>query len=141
MGSIGHGMDLPLELPRDSETTQDLLSRLNVLGRPESRDTILVGTLNQEDKMIGQGINTQRIQRWAIAVVRGPNAPAGSLRLTLHHASIDEAIRLLRTWELDGIPPSEDLDDVIGEIDREAAEDASQLGWGVSLPRSCGHSV
>jgi hypothetical protein len=81
--------------------------------------------------MIGQGINTQRIQRWATAVVRGPNAPAGSLRLTLHHASIDDAVRLLRTWELDGIPPREDFDDVIGEIDREAAEDASQLGWGV----------
>ena len=81
--------------------------------------------------MIGQGINTQRIQRWATAVVFGPNAPAAGLRLTLHHASIDEAQRLLRTWDLDGIPQREDFHDLVEEIDQEAAEDASQLGWGV----------
>ncbi len=81
--------------------------------------------------MIGQGINTQRIQRWSTAVVFGPSAPAGGLRLTLHHASIDEAQRLLRTWELDSIPQREDFNDLVEEIDREAAEDASQLGWGV----------
>ena len=81
--------------------------------------------------MIGQGINTQRIQRWSTAVVFGPSAPAGGLRLTLHHASIDEAQRLLRTWDLDSIPQREDFNDLVEEIDREAAEDASQLGWGV----------
>ena len=81
--------------------------------------------------MIGQGNNSQRIQRWATAVVFGSNAPSENLRLTLHHASIDEAQRLLHTWDLDEIPQREDFHDLVDEIDREAAEDASQLGWGV----------
>jgi hypothetical protein len=81
--------------------------------------------------MIGQGNNPQRIERWLTAVVFGANAPAGGLRLTLHHASIDEAARLLRTWDLDALPQREEFDRVVEEIDREAGEDASQLGWGV----------
>ena len=39
--------------------------------------------------MIGQGNCTQRIERWMKGVVVGPGAPAGGLRLTLHHAPID----------------------------------------------------
>jgi hypothetical protein len=81
--------------------------------------------------MIGQGYNTQRIHRWGTAVIFGSNAPAGSLRLALHHASVDEASRLLRAYELDSIPSREDFNDLVEEIDREAAEDAAQLGWGV----------
>ncbi len=80
--------------------------------------------------MIGQGNCTQRIQRWLTAVVFGPSTPAGGLRLTLHHAPIDEGQRLLRTWELESIPEKEVFHDLVEGIDGEAAEDAKQLGWG-----------
>lgn len=88
-------------------------------------------TFNKESVMIGQGQNTQRIQRWMTAVVCGPSTPAGGLRLTLHHAPIDEGQRLLRTWEIETIPEREVLHDLVEEVDGEAAEDAKQLSWGM----------
>jgi hypothetical protein len=81
--------------------------------------------------MIGQGSNSQRIEKWLTAVVFGPATPAGGLRVTLHHAGIDEAQRLLRTWQLDSIPARQEFLDLVGEVDGEACEDAEQLGWGV----------
>ncbi len=81
--------------------------------------------------MIGQGNCTQRIERWMKGVVVGPGAPAGGLRLTLHHAPIDGGQRLLRTWELDSIPDPQAFRDLVEEIDSTAAEEAKELGRGM----------
>jgi len=75
--------------------------------------------------------NSLRIERWMTAIVFGKNAPAGGLRFTLHHASLDEAQRLLQTWDIETIPDRESFCELVAKIDEEAAEDTAHLGWGV----------
>jgi len=75
--------------------------------------------------------NSLRIERWMTAIVFGKNAPAGGLRFTLHHASLDEAQRLLQTWDIETIPDRESFRELVAKIDEEAAEDTAHLGWGV----------
>jgi hypothetical protein len=84
----------------------------------------------KETIMIGEGINTQRIQRWMTPVLCGPGTPPGNLRLSLSHVTVDDAQRLLRAWELEGVPERNGFHELVDEIDHAASEDAAQLGGG-----------
>jgi len=89
-GSGGRWMDLSLEDPLDGDAKwTDLAPHLSTRALPLWPPFRGQSTLEKESIMIGQGNCTQRIERWMKGVVVGPGAPAGGLRLTLHHAPID----------------------------------------------------
>jgi hypothetical protein len=69
----------------------------------------------------------QRISRWLTPLLYGPGS--GPWMILLSHASLDQALRLLRTWKVDAAPGREqEFDELVQAIDQQGAADAEELG-------------
>jgi hypothetical protein len=78
-----------------------------------------------------QNTNAQRMTRWLWSLLFGPGAPQDVIDINLYHAGLDDAQRLLRNWKVEASPEKEQCHELVDEIDREAAQDAEQLGYGM----------
>jgi hypothetical protein len=120
-----------MDVPRECESRWTLAPRVFVQPQAVRDSRFPSCPITKGIAMENPNTNSLRIERWMAAIVFGTNAPSGGIRFTLHHAGLDEAQRLLRTWDIEAIPEREEFRELVAKIDEEAADDTAHLGWGV----------